>query len=205
MQGWKKEKKRNAVPQRVALDMLTTENIWQEFSDRLYGFIAKRVDSHEDARDILQDVFLKIHAKKDTLKDDRKLAAWIYQLTRNAITDHYRKANKVENGGNSAKLHEVPELMETNHYEALTDCIKPFFDRLSMQERHLIELVELKGLKQKEIAEEIGVPYSTLKTQVQRTRKKLKKMFLECCNIEFGRRGSIVVAGEKKKGCGPAC
>ena len=171
------------------------ENIWQEFSDRLYGFIAKRVDNHEDARDILQDIFLKIHSKKDTLKDSKKIVSWIYQLTRNAIIDHYRQSIKKQDN------YELPELIETNQHNGLTNCIKPFIDRLSDHERHLIQLVELKGLKQKDIANEIGVPYSTLKTQIQRIRKKLRKMFLDCCDLEFDRRGSIIDTGDQKGDC----
>jgi DNA-directed RNA polymerase specialized sigma subunit, sigma24 homolog len=44
-----------------------------------------------DAEDILQNVFYKIHNSIYQLKDTDKLQAWIYQITRNAIIDYYRR------------------------------------------------------------------------------------------------------------------
>jgi len=52
--------------------------------------------------------------------------------------------------------------------------------------------VDLDGKKQKDIANEMGLPYSTLKTHVQNAREKLKQMFLECCDLELDRRGNVI-------------
>ncbi|MBN4081434.1 hypothetical protein JYT44_03625 [Caldithrix abyssi] len=50
------------------------------------------------ADDLLQEIFIKIHFRIDTLKDNSNLERWIYQIARNAITDHYRsKKNYTRN------------------------------------------------------------------------------------------------------------
>ena len=69
---------------------VTTKTIWEEFRDSLKGFISARVQNKDDAEDILQDVFFKIHKKIDTLKDESRLPSWIYQITRHSIIDYYR-------------------------------------------------------------------------------------------------------------------
>ena len=51
------------------------EDIWRIFEDRLKSFILSRIPDEMDAEDILQEVFIKIHARIDTLKDDSKTPA----------------------------------------------------------------------------------------------------------------------------------
>ena len=70
--------------------VLSTGEIWEQFSQRLKLFIVKRVRSEHDAEDILQEVFAKIHAKLPDLNGQRKVTAWVHQITRNAIVDYYR-------------------------------------------------------------------------------------------------------------------
>ena len=68
-----------------------TEKIWLQFSDQLKSFISRQVSEKSVVDDILQDVFVKIHSRIDTLHDDLKIRGWIYQIARNTIIDHYRK------------------------------------------------------------------------------------------------------------------
>jgi RNA polymerase sigma-70 factor (ECF subfamily) len=69
----------------------TTETIWKAFHQELFNFINKRVKDKDISKDILQDVFIKIHLKLKTLSDKDKLASWVYQITRNSILDYFRK------------------------------------------------------------------------------------------------------------------
>ncbi len=68
-----------------------TEATWQEFRQALESFIRKRVSNEADAQDILQDVFVKIHRNIGQLRDETRLMAWIYHITRNTIHDYYRQ------------------------------------------------------------------------------------------------------------------
>ena len=70
---------------------LETERVWQEMHERLLSYIKRRVATADDAEDILQEVFVRIHANLKHLKDTRSVTAWIYQIARNAITDYHRK------------------------------------------------------------------------------------------------------------------
>ncbi len=70
--------------------MVASEQLWETFSIPLQQFIQRRVPDPHSAEDILQDVFLKIHTHIDTLHSRDRVAAWIYQIARNAIADYYR-------------------------------------------------------------------------------------------------------------------
>ena len=68
----------------------TIERIWNEHADQLRGFIHRRIPDPSVVDDLLQDVFLKIQSRVETLKDETRLQGWLYQITRNVIVDHFR-------------------------------------------------------------------------------------------------------------------
>jgi DNA-directed RNA polymerase specialized sigma24 family protein len=74
------------------LKPLDAEAIWEDFDARLLGFIARRVPDRDSAEDILQDVMLRIHRRAAELEHAPAVGAWVHQIARNAIADHYRRA-----------------------------------------------------------------------------------------------------------------
>ena len=55
--------------------------IWRELSGKLYGYLLVNVKNEEVAKDILQDVFLKILEKKKLFKSDENYRGWIFRIT----------------------------------------------------------------------------------------------------------------------------
>jgi RNA polymerase sigma-70 factor (ECF subfamily) len=58
---------------------------WGTYRSTLYRFILTRVNDPVMAEDIIQDVFIKVYESLNTLKDQRKILSWMYQITRNVI------------------------------------------------------------------------------------------------------------------------
>lgn len=169
-----------------------TKEIWEEFSEALRRFILRRVHDEDAADDILQEAFVKIHRNIDNLKDERKLRAWLYQITRNSIIDHYRN-RKME-----VDLPEPPEIAaeepEKNSDAAhdLGPCVRALMDRLPEKYKQSLVLTEFEGLTQKEMGEKLGLSFSGAKSRAQRARDKLKGELLECCKFEFDLRGNVL-------------
>ena len=168
----------------------TTEKIWEDFHTKLNSFILKRVPDDQTAEDILQDVFLKIHTRIDTLRNADKLQSWIYQIARNVIADYYRMHKPVT---------EVPEeipmpepLLEDDVIQELAPCIRAMVDSLPADSRQALILTEYEGLSQKDLAERLDISFSGAKSRVQRAREKLKTMLLDCCHFEFDHAGRVI-------------
>src|SRR5690348_10250297 len=102
---------------------MTTEEIWEEFHPRLKQFILRRIRDEQNAEDILQDVFLKIHARICTLRDEEKLQSWMYQIARNAVTDYYREQRVTVELPASLLLPEEP-LVDDNVVKELIPSVK---------------------------------------------------------------------------------
>ncbi len=166
------------------------EQIWHDFSDQLKGFIQSRVNEAAVADDLLQDVFVKIHTNIDKLNDEARLESWIYRITRNAIIDHYRR-----NKPTSELPIELPQELDVSENKAETEMaqgLKLMVLALPDKYREALLWTEFGGLTQVELAEKLGISVSGAKSRVQRGRKMLKDMLMQCCHFEFDKRGTLI-------------
>ena len=180
---------------------LSINQVWGEFTAQLRRFVAGRVRNEADVEDILQEVFIKVHRGLDRLDDPSKLHAWVYQITRNAIIDHYRK------GEQNAEVHsELPAVIaeadDSEGAEAeVATWLRPMAEDLPEKYREALLLTDIEGLTQKELAERLDISLSGAKSRVQRAREKLKDVLLECCHLEIDRRGRVIDWESRQADC----
>ena len=181
--------------------MENIEGIWKEYHDRLHGFIAGRIGDPSAADDILQEVFLRVHSSIDTLNDDSKLRSWLYRITRNSIVDYYRSHKSM--GELPESLSDPEEKLTETQRNEIGRCLNPMFQSLPENYRQALEMAEVEGLTQKELAAREGLSLSGAKSRVQRGRSMMKKVLTDCCQFEFDRRGGVI--GYERKGPSCAC
>lgn len=168
----------------------------QEQRARLLAFIRRRVPDEADAEDILQDVFGELVESYRLLKPVEKVAAWLFRVARNRITDLYRRKRTssletetlryADNEEGSLLLADVlpapddaPEnrLLRETIMEALADALQ----ELPKNQRDVFVWHELEGKSFKELVEETGVPLKTLISRkhyaVQHLRQRLQALY----------------------------
>ena len=178
--------------------MIETEKIWHEYHKKLIAFIRGMV-AEDVVSDILQDVFVKIHTRIDSLKESTKIESWIYQITRNSIVDYYRSKRTTE------ELPEwvarpLPEEEEVIRSE-LSLCLEPMVRELPEKYRNAVRMSEIDNKTQKEVAEHEGISLSGAKSRVQRGRALLKAMLNDCCQFEISKNNQITAYEKKDKNC----
>src|SRR5436305_4682010 len=109
--------------------LMTTENLWETFHTGLKHFILKRIPDEQSADDILQEVFLKIHARIDTLRDEEKLQSWMYQIARNSIADYYREHKATIELSEALELPEEP-IVDDDVVKELIPSVKAMVNSL---------------------------------------------------------------------------
>lgn len=178
--------------------------IYKQFHSDLLGYVKSKIRSREDAEDILQNVFIKISANLDKLTEDVKLKSWIFTITRNAIIDYYRvNATK--------KKVAVPEEIDENIFESddpdptkgLDQCMNSMISLLPEEYRDIIIDSEIKGIRQKDLADKYEMAYPSMRSRVQRGRERLKQLFYNCCHIETDKQGNILSAQGRTDCDGP--
>ncbi len=176
------------------------DKLYNEYYSKLFNFINYRVQNKEDAKDILSEVFIKIHKNIDKLDSKDKLTSWIYTITRNTIIDFYRKQKQ------TPVLQEFEEEKITleenkNIYDELSSCIEPIINTLPSKYKNVLLLSELKGLKQKDISTLKNLSLSNTKNIIHRGKKMVKEKLFECCSYEYDSLGNVIDFTKKSKLC----
>ena len=167
-----------------------SERIWDSFSMKLKQFILGRVPDKSTAEDILQEVFLKIHSRIRTLKDEDKIESWVYQITRYAIIDYYRTRKKTSEI-DEQKLAFEEEFKDDTHQKFLIG-MREIIEDLPPPYSQTIMLTEYEGLTQKDLSKKLGISYSGTKSRVQRARQMLKDALMQCCHFELDSYGRVI-------------
>jgi RNA polymerase sigma-70 factor (ECF subfamily) len=188
-----------------------TETLWRELHDELLVFVRRRVDDDE-AEDIVQDVFVRVHGNLLQLRSSNSVHGWIYRIAKNAIADHYRTRAQTRStltagaatDGIDAQQPARSAEAESDPTKELAQCMRPLLDRLPESYAEAIRLTELEGLTQREAARRVGLSVSGMKSRVQRGRRQLKELLQACCNVDLDSRRHVIDYGRQdgSEGCG---
>jgi RNA polymerase sigma-70 factor, ECF subfamily len=187
------------------------EAVWLEFHDRMRRFVLKRVRNEADADDIVQKVFLQMHRSLRGLRNGDRMDVWLYRIARNAITDYYRAPARRRElaAGSTAEMDVLSPLSSEGRGDAsevagAAACLRPMLDGLPPEYGRALRRVDLDGETQRSVAEAEGISVSGMKARVQRGRRRLREILLECCEIELDRRGGVMECASRGSG-GSGC
>ncbi len=166
------------------------ELIWEDLHEGLETFIRKKVQDKELAKDLLHDVFIKVHQYIHTLKDPLKITSWVYQITRNILIDHARR--KITVNELTEDLFLPVESTEDPIYHSLHNCLMAKIASLPLKYREVIILNSFKDYSQVQLSRHLNLPYSSVKTRIQRGRYQLRKAILACSNVSKNEKGGFV-------------
>ena len=138
------------------------------YSDGLYRFMLKSIGNENDAQDIVQDVFLKLWEKIDTVNPE-KVKSYLFTAAYRTMLDRIKKMKPVST--------ETVTYTEPNHHEQYSDAseiLNKAVDNLPEKQRSAIRLREYEGYSYQEIGEILNMKESQVKITIFRARKTLK-------------------------------
>ena len=151
----------------------------------LYNFGYRLTLDEDDARDLVQDTYLKAFRFIDSFKKGTNAKAWLFRILKNGFINEYRKKKKepvkvdyqdVENTYN-AEEYTGPlnaELRVEALQEELGDEISNALNTLEDEFKSVILLCDVEGFKYEEIAEILDIPVGTVRSRLHRARHMLK-------------------------------
>lgn len=197
-------------PAALPTDVRVSEQLWHDVHERLTAFVARRVDEPADVADLVQTVFLRAHANVAAVTDQDRMLPWLFSITRNAIADHYRspvrRREVTGDAADGALAHGTPdEAADPTALADLSTCVRPMLQQLPPTYREALERVEFDGVSQVDVAAELGISVSGLKSRVQRGRTMLREVLLACCEISRSATGGVLDYSRRPDGgCGGA-
>jgi RNA polymerase sigma-70 factor, ECF subfamily len=165
---------------------------WEELNDHLLFFIRKRIKNKEDAEDILQDVYIKLHKNINNLNDEKKIVSWIYQITRNTINDCYKKCYRLKKVEFEEYHIELTHEEEENLNDEILISMKKIIEELPKDSKELIKLYEFEDMSHKEISKKLEIKENTSKSRLKRAKEKLKNQLDECCVFQIDKFGNVL-------------
>ncbi|MGE5430110.1 MAG: RNA polymerase sigma factor SigZ [Syntrophomonadaceae bacterium] len=170
---------------------MDTGQLYYKLGSQLKYFIVQRVGDSAAAEDILHDVFIKIHNSINSLKDTSRLESWVFQITRNTIIDFYRQKKQHIEIDEDLVPYDAEDEEDGTHKRASSGLFS-MVEELPEIYRDAILLTEYQGLTQKELASRMNISLTGAKSRVQRARKMLRDMLLQCCHFEYDKYGTVI-------------
>ncbi len=153
------------------------EQLYHCTKDAIYGYALSVLKNTHDAEDVLHDCYIAIYRSACAYSSEAKPMAWILTITRNLCLGKLRERKRMS---------DIPEEDWQRYLEAhdrisledkivLAHCLKDLTD----DERDILLLHILSGMKHREIAEMTGRPLSTILSKYHRSLKKLRVLLKE--------------------------
>ena len=155
----------------------------QAFSDlvemwekRLFYFVRRLVWHEEDAWDVLQETWMKVHARIGQLRDPSAFPAWIFRIARHTAVSHLRKMQRCELLREDDSQQEIPDGPTDRHgfSEAEAERVHWGLDQLPLPQREALTLFFLEDFSLDEIAHVTRVSAGTIKSRLHYGKKKLR-------------------------------
>ena len=158
------------------------EELYNSYADKLFRFLLLRVGSRAEAEDLVAMAFERVLQRIDTFKGKSvaSFSAWIYQVARNLLIDHYRRKQKL----NAAPLEEHHHITIADkspgpqrHIEA-TETTKMLYDaiaNLTPEQQQVITLKFFEGMSNAEIAAVVGKNEGAVKSLQHRALASLAR------------------------------
>ncbi len=179
-------------------DIQGYNSLVKRYERPLLVFIFKTIRDDFDAKDVLQETFVRLHRSLDKLKEDKSLKSWLYTTANNLSIDYLRKRKP---GKVTAMDHqdttfqaladasdiEGPQrpddkMSETVMQEKILEAI----ETLPKQQRMAMTLRSVKGFSLREIADVMNSTEQTVGTTLFAARKKLMKTLQPILEEEYG-------------------
>jgi RNA polymerase sigma-70 factor (ECF subfamily) len=157
------------------------------FMDQLYAAALRYTKNPEDARDLVQDTYLKAFNSFHQFEDGTNLRAWLYRVLTTTFINTYRKdqrrpqlaSGELEDWQLAEAQSHTSDLGKSAEVEALENLpdsdIKRALQEIPEEFRIAVYLADVEGFSYKEIADILEIPAGTVMSRLHRGRKLLRE------------------------------
>ncbi|MEZ5197063.1 MAG: sigma-70 family RNA polymerase sigma factor [Bacteroidales bacterium] len=155
---------------------------------KLFRMAKRMLVNTAEAEDMVQEVMIRLWARKDKLHEYNSIEAFAMTITKNLCLDKLK-----------SKRNKTDELSERNgqvsystpyHGMEISDSYKnvlKIIDSLPEQQRMIIHLRDIEGYEYEEISEVMDLSVNTIRVNLSRARKKVKETMIKMHNYEFAK------------------
>ena len=163
------------IAQIAAGDMDALRRLYDAVGDQVYGFALSLVRHPQDAEDVLQETFVRIHAYAPQYRPQGKPLAWIFTIARHLALDKLRQRGRTQPLPESTDIIDLCDITNADHRLLLDSLL----NHLSEEDRQILILHAVVGMKHREIAAVMEMPLGTVLSRYRRALDRLKSIAKE--------------------------
>lgn len=173
------------IGQVLSGDSAAFGEIVERHEDRLYNTIYRLVGSADDARDLLQDTFVKAYEKLDDFRGGSSLYTWLFRIAVNTSLSHRRRRKWVQMGapagdddpnpGNAVADTAADDPADPLIAAETETLVQEAINSLDDEHRTVVVLRDIQHCDYHEIADILEVPPGTVKSRLHRARMMLRE------------------------------
>lgn len=138
----------------------------------LVNLVYSIISNHDEAEEIVQDVFVRFYLKRDSFEGKSKIYTWLYRVSFNRAVDYIRKKEREKKY--RLKEYRNAEMQESDDDNSINKIIlTESLAKLEDSFRIPLIMSEYENYSYEEISERLGLPVNTIRTRIFRARKKL--------------------------------
>jgi RNA polymerase sigma-70 factor (ECF subfamily) len=162
-------------------DALAWEALVRRYQARIFGFALHYLRDHEEAKDVAQDIFVKMYQHLGSVRDGRTYLPWMLRLARNCCIDRIRSrkarahdlVTTADDAAERASLEASPE--ESLIADVRRALLHRALATLTATNREIVILKDIHQLRLSDISTRLGLPLGTVKSRSNRARLALAK------------------------------
>ena len=162
-------------------DELAWEALVRQFQGRVYALALHYVRSSEEARDVAQEVFIRVWRSLPNFEQNASFVPWLLKITRTASIDHVRrrKARPPVEDIIAEDMHDLadhgPRPDEEAESRSRRSLVHRALQQIGEMHREILQLQEIQELPLNEVARILGIPEGTAKSRASRARAELAR------------------------------
>jgi len=158
-------------------DQNALSELYDRYSNVVYGVALRILQDTGAAEDLLQDIFLQLWRRPDAFDSSRgSLGAWLAVIARHRSIDRLRK-RRPESDIDECIIAGGSDLRDETERSLVIEKIRVVMNEMSPDQRTAMELAFFEGLTHTEIAEKTGAPLGTIKTRIRSGLQMLRARF----------------------------
>jgi RNA polymerase sigma-70 factor, ECF subfamily len=154
-------------------DRVAFYHIYERYSKRLYGFVLRYIKQHEDAEEIVQEVFVKIWESRNKIDAYSSFEAFLFTIAYNTTISLLRKRTNekkyLEHLKSLQQADNSPDLIDEINFIELNGRVQSLLNELTPRQKEIFHLSREEGLTHDEIANKLEISVNTVKKHMGNT------------------------------------
>jgi len=169
-------------------DSFAFEVLFYKYRNKVKGFAVKLVPTQVDPEEIVQEVFVKLWLKKETVDPEKEFQSYLFSIAKNLVLDHLKSAV-------NRKLYFVGEhfqqdlliddIQEGALAEEKLQKLQTLISEIPKRRREIFRLSRFEGLSYKQIAERLNISENTVDSQIRNALAFLRREFRKMMVLAF--------------------